>query len=260
MISTGTSSGKSLAYLLPVAELASAGAQLPPARRPTTLYLSPTKALGHDQARAIAEFDLPGVRVCTLDGDSSIAEREWARRHATYVLTNPDMLHRSILPRHERHRRLLANLEFVVIDECHHYRGVFGSHLTQVVRRLRRLCRFYGSDPVFVLASATVADPDVTAGRLVGEPVEAVTDDTSPRGRLAFALMQPEDDQAQPAAMSAHAHTARVVADLVRADARTVAFVRSRRSAETVALSTRARLRHTPATSTCSPPRPPGCR
>ena len=243
VIATGTGSGKSLAYLLPVAEQAFAGQSLPPAKRPTALYLSPTKALGHDQARALVEFDLPGLRVATLDGDSSDPEREWARRHAGYLLTNPDMLHRSILPRHERHRRLLANLAYVVIDECHHYRGVFGTHLAQVLRRLRRICRFYGADPVFVLASATMADPEVTAARLVGAPVESVTEDTSPRGRLAFALMRPEDDPHRPGAATAHAHTAKVLADLVAADARTVAFVRSRRSAETIALSTRGRLR-----------------
>lgn len=242
---TGTSSGKSLGYLLPIAQNALTDACLPPARRRTALYLAPTKALAHDQLRALRELDLPGLDVATLDGDSTTAEREWARRSASYVLTNPDMLHHSILPAHERHRRLLAHLDVIVIDECHHYRGVFGSHVAQVLRRLRRLCRHYGADPVFVLASATVGEPAISAQRLIGSPVRAVTDDASPRGELSFVLVDPSTDDSEGGRpMSAHTYSSRLLAELVSVEARTVAFVRARRTAETVASETRDRLRN----------------
>jgi len=231
-LATGTSSGKSLAYLLPLVQNAVDDAGLPRSRRRTALYLAPTKALAHDQLRMVRELDLPHVTAGVLDGDSSDGERDWARGSADYVLTNPDMLHHSILPTHERHRRLLAGLDLVVVDECHHYRGVFGSHVAQVLRRLRRLCRHYGADPVFVLASATVADPASAAQRLIGAPATAVVADESPRGELTFVLLEPERS-------GTHGRTCELVADLVRARARTVAFVRSRRAAETVAREAR---------------------
>ncbi len=258
VVATGTSSGKSLGYLLPIAQNALDDLTLAPARRRTALYLAPTKALAHDQLRALRELALPGLEATTLDGDSSSAEREWARRAAGYVLTNPDMLHHALLPGHERYRRLFAHLDVVVIDECHHYRGVFGSHVAQVLRRLRRLCRHYGADPVFVLASATVGEPAVSARRLIGDPVTAVTDDASPRGELTFVLVDPGADEADDAGtaeqapgprrpMSSHTYTSRLLAELVTSQARTVAFVRARRTAETVASETRDRLRDGPA-------------
>ena len=127
--------------------------------RATALYLSPTKALAADQLRSLAALDLPGVRPAAYDGDTPIAERDWVRAHARLVLTNPDMLHRGVLPRHEAWASFLRRLRYVVVDECHTYRGVFGSHVAHVLRRLRRLCARYRSEPVFVLASATVAEP-----------------------------------------------------------------------------------------------------
>ena len=254
VVSTGTASGKSIAYLLPALTAARLGTN--GGRRPasgpataggTTLYLTPTKALAADQARALAALEVPGVFAATLDGDTPIESRDAARDHADYVLTNPDMLHRSILPRHHKWVRFLRALRFVVVDECHMYRGVFGSHVAQVLRRLRRICAYHGSDPVFVLASATTAHPEHSASRLTGVDVTAVASDGSPAGTKQFALWDPPIDSARgehgaPVRRSTLAEAADVAADLVVAGARTVAFVRSRRAAETVAALTRHRL------------------
>ncbi len=249
VVATGTASGKSMAYLLPAltgvldhADELRAGKTL--STGPTTLYLSPTKALAVDQLRAVDALGLEAVRAATYDGDTPTESRDWVRRHAAYVLTNPDMLHRSILPGHPRWARFLRDLDVVVIDECHRYRGVFGSHVAAVVRRLRRVCAHYGSDPVFVLASATVSDPQVSASRLVGHPVTPVTEDGSPRGQLLFALWEPPltghaGEHDAPVRRSTTAEVADLLTDLVSAGTRTVAFVRSRRAAETVSSTAR---------------------
>ncbi|MCU1589037.1 MAG: box helicase domain protein [Frankiales bacterium] len=239
VVATGTASGKSLAYLLPV--LAS---QLED-ERARALYLSPTKALAADQLRSVRGMNLAAVRAATYDGDTAREEREWVRRHGTFVLTNPDMLHRGVLPRHADWASFLRGLRFVVIDECHSYRGVFGSHVAQVLRRLRRVCARYGSSPVFILASATVSAPEESAGRLTGLDVVPVTDDASPRGSTEFALWEPPlmpdygGEHGAPVRRSATAETGDLLADLVVEGARTIAFVRSRRSAEAVALNAR---------------------
>jgi len=157
VVATGTASGKSLAYLLPTLSTIASSVERPGARGDTVLYLSPTKALAQDQLGSMAGLAVPGVRPTTYDGDSTQEERDFARNHANYLLTNPDMLHRSLLPGHERWRAFLSQLHYVVVDECHHYRGVFGAHVAQVLRRLRRICAAYGARPTFVLASATVA-------------------------------------------------------------------------------------------------------
>jgi DEAD/DEAH box helicase domain-containing protein len=157
------------------------------------------------------------------------------------VLTNPDMLHRSVLPNHQRWGRFLGCLQYVVVDECHHYRGVFGAHVAAVMRRLRRICAHYGAYPVFVCASATVADPEVSGRRLTGLPMTAITDDGSPRGGLAFALWEPPL-VSYGMRRTAPAEVADLLADLVLSGVRTVAFVRSRRAAETVALTARSHL------------------
>ncbi len=239
VVSTGTASGKSLAYLLPV--LAS---QLTH-ERPTALYLSPTKALATDQLRAVRALNLMAVRAATYDGDTAREERDWVRRHARLVLTNPDMLNASMLPRHAELATFFRGLRFVVVDECHTYRGVFGSHVAQVLRRLRRVCARYGSTPTFLLASATSADPAGSASLLTGVAVEAVSEDASPRGHTEFALWEPplmdlgRGENGAPVRRSATAETADLLADLVVEGARTLAFVRSRRGAETVALQAR---------------------
>jgi DEAD/DEAH box helicase domain-containing protein len=244
VISTGTASGKSLAYLLPALTDVVAGRGPKGQRGATVLYLSPTKALAQDQLAAVCGLGVPDLRAATHDGDSSTEEREWTRDHAEYVLTNPDMLHRSLLPGHERWSRFFAALRYVVVDECHHYRGVFGAHVAQVLRRLRRVAALYGAEPTFVLASATVAEPEVAAGRLTGLPVVAVTDDASPRGRVAFALWEPPfvsrlGEHGAPVRRSVSAELSDLLTDLVVDRVRTLAFVRSRKGAEAVALGSR---------------------
>ncbi|BBH17705.1 helicase [Nocardioides baekrokdamisoli] len=241
VLSTGTASGKSLGFHLPALSAIRAARGPRQQRGASVLYLAPTKALAHDQRARLQSLDLD-VRICAYDGDCTDAERIWARDHGEYVLSNPDMIHRSLLPRHQRWSSFLGSLEYVVIDECHHYRGVFGSHVAQVLRRLRRVCELHGSSPTFVLASATVAEPETTAAALIGEPVTAVTDDGSPRGPLTTALWQPPltsftGENGAPQRRSAGSETADLLADLVASDVRTLAFVRSRAGVESVARS-----------------------
>jgi len=239
VIATGTASGKSLAYQLPVLSALSAD------RRATALYLSPTKALGADQLRAVQALSVDGVRPAAYDGDTPMPERDWARAHARWLFTNPDMLHRGILPSHARWATFFRRLAYVVVDECHGYRGVFGSHVALLLRRLRRMAAKYGADPVFVLASATVSDPATSASRLAGVPCVAVTEDGSPQGARTVALWEPpllpelSGENGAPVRRSAGAETARIMTDLVVEGARTLAFVRSRRGAELTALSAR---------------------
>lgn len=267
-ISTPTASGKTLAFLLPVIAATAPGSDTTPraGRRddpgaPTTretlsggdahtaregrsraaarlglapplgtaLYLAPTKALAHDQLAAARALDIPGWRVCTLDGDSEAGERRFARDYAQYVLTNPDMLHRSVLPNHAVWSRILGSLRYVVIDESHRYRGVFGAHVAAVLRRLRRLARHYGADPVFACVSATMSGADVTARLLTGlTEVTLVDEDASQRPALDFGLWQGEDDP--------HSDTAKILTRLVAGGRQTLAFTRSRLRAELVAL------------------------
>jgi DEAD/DEAH box helicase domain-containing protein len=237
VVATGTASGKSLAYQLP------ALTSLLTDPRATVLYLAPTKALAADQLRAVTELDLDGVRPACYDGDTPRAEREWIRQHSRFVLTNPDMLHHSILPGHARWSAYLRRLTYVVVDECHTYRGVFGSHVAHVLRRLRRQAARYGRTPVFVLASATSGDPAAAAARLTGLPVEAVVEDASPRGGVTFALWEPPLLPVTPelttVRRSALRETADLLTDAVAAGVRTLAFVRSRKGAEVVATMTR---------------------
>jgi DEAD/DEAH box helicase domain-containing protein len=244
VLSTGTASGKSLGYLLPALSAITAKRGPRGQRGSATLYLSPTKALAQDQMTTLRGLGIDGLRTATHDGDSGPEEREWTRDHAEYVLTNPDMLHRSLLPGHERWSRFFAALDFVVIDECHHYRGVFGAHVAQIVRRLRRVAALYGASPTFVLASATVAEPETAAARLTGLPVIAVTDDASPRGQVALALWEPPfvshaGENGAPVRRSVTAELADLLTDLVIEQVRTLAFVRSRHGAETVSLNTK---------------------
>ncbi|WP_035304054.1 DEAD/DEAH box helicase [Actinokineospora inagensis] len=238
VIATGTASGKSLAYQLPVLTA------LTEDERATALYISPTKALGADQLRAVHELDLPGVRAATFDGDTPSVERDWVRAHARWIFTNPDMLHRGILPAHGRWATFLRKLRYVVVDECHAYRGVFGSHVALLMRRLRRVARRYGTDPVFLLASATVSDPAASASRLSGVDCVAVAEDGSPRGARTVALWEPpltelSGENGAPVRRSAGAEAARILADLVIEGARTLVFVRSRLGAELTALGAR---------------------
>lgn len=234
VVSTGTASGKSLAMGLAVLS------DLIVDPSATAIYLSPTKALAHDQLRATERLGLTDLRAATYDGDTPVEERRWVRAHARYILTNPDLIHRSLLPRHPSWTRLLRGLRYIVVDEAHLYRGVFGSHVGNVIRRLRRVAARYGRDPVVLLASATMAEPAASAERLVGAPVTAIVEDTAPRAALTAVLWQPPERADGP--RSAIAEAADLLADLVSAGVRTLTFVRSRRGAETIATLARADL------------------
>ena len=236
VVATGTASGKSLAYQLPALTALLAD------DRARVLYIAPTKALAADQLRALRELAVSQLRAATYDGDTPSDERDWVRAHANWVLTNPDMLHHSLLPGHARWASFLRRLRYVVIDECHAYRGLFGSHVAQIIRRLRRVCAAYGADPTFVLASATVSAPELSASRLVGVPVRAVTADGSPHGQTTFGLWEPpltalRGEHDAPVRRAAGAEAGRLLADLVVHGVRTLVFVRSRRGAEITAMS-----------------------
>jgi DEAD/DEAH box helicase domain-containing protein len=238
VVASGTGSGKSLCYQLPIAEAAVA-----PIRPGTALAVFPTKALAHDQLRAVSALDLPGVVAGAYDGDASPEERTWIRKQATFVLTNPEMLHAGLLPHHERWATFLGRLRYVVVDELHSFRGVFGSHVAQVLRRLRRLAVHHGADPVFICCSATIGEPQRLASALTGVEVVPVAHDGSPRGPRTVALWQPPLlDEATGARASAHRETAAVAAGLIDAGYTTLGFARSRRAVETVAADIRRRL------------------
>lgn len=244
VIATGTSSGKTLSMWLP--SLSSILAD----DRAVVLYLSPTKALAHDQLAALTELDVPGVRAATYDGDTPADERAWVRAHANFILTNPDLVHRSLLPRASAWSRVLRHLTFILVDEAHHYRGMFGSHVAMVIRRLRRLAAQHGSDPIVICASATMAAPGEAAARLIGAPVTPIEVDGSSHAAVTAVLWEPPEavgiahhDPDKPAPRrSALAETAHVLADLASEGKRTLAFVRSRRGAEVVAQRAREEL------------------
>jgi DEAD/DEAH box helicase domain-containing protein len=239
IIATGTASGKSLGYLVPALTDVLAGG--------TALYIAPTRALAADQLRLVTSLGLAGVRAAVVDGDTPYAERVWARSHANYLLTTPDMLHHTLLPRHAYWDGFFRRLRHVVVDECHTYRGVFGSHVAHVLRRLRRITvARAGGEAVFLLASATISDPARCAALLTGRPATAVTGDGAPRGAVTLALWEPPLTQFRgqagaPVRRSATAEAAELLGDLVIEGVPTLAFVRSRRGAESVALAARRR-------------------
>ncbi|WP_338748641.1 DEAD/DEAH box helicase [Janibacter alittae] len=236
VLSTGTASGKSLGYLLPSLTSVLEGRSAANGRGATALYLSPTKALAADQLARLQSWAVPGIRAATYDGDTPTDERRWIRDHADVILTNPDLVHHSLLPGHRGWAHVLRRLRYVVIDECHVYRGIFGSHVALLLRRLRRVARRYGADPTFVLASATVGEPGRHASRLIGDDVLAVTEDGSPRGALTFGLWQPPEDD-EGARRSPTTEAAELMAQLVGRDVQTLAFARSRAGVEALASS-----------------------
>jgi DEAD/DEAH box helicase domain-containing protein len=237
IVTTGTASGKSLAFNLPVLD---ALVREPKQR---ALYLYPTKALAQDQARSLALIRAPRVRPAIYDGDTP-GERRWQiRKWANLILTNPDMLHVGVLPHHDRWGDVLSNLRYVVVDEAHVYRGVFGSHVANVLRRLRRLAGVYGTEPQFLLASATIANPGELARSLLGVDATVVSDDGAPRAERTIMLWNPALlDEELGLRASALGEAARVMADLVSRDLRTICFAKSRRSAELIHRMTVQRL------------------
>ena len=229
VIATGTASGKTLAFNLPVLDALACD----PKTR--ALYLYPTKALAQDQARALAELKVPNVRSAIYDGDTPSEQRWQIRKWSNLILTNPDMLHVGVLPHHDRWGDVLSNLAFVVIDEAHVYRGVFGSHVGNVLRRLRRLAHVYGAEPRFLLASATIANPGELARALLGVEATVVDDDGAPRAERTIALWNPpllDEELGQRA--SALGEASRLLAGLVERERRTLAFGKSRKTAELV--------------------------
>ncbi|HEX9765640.1 MAG TPA: DEAD/DEAH box helicase, partial [Nitriliruptorales bacterium] len=230
VVGTGTASGKTLAYQLPVLET------LLHDDKATALYLAPTKALTRDQLRKLRELKLPQVRAAVIDGDTPAPERDAIRRTANWVLTNPDLLHHSLLPGHRYWADFLHRLRYVVVDESHVSRGVFGSHVALTLRRLRRLCERYDSDPRFLLASATIGNPGEHASALTGAAVTEVLRDGSPRGAVDVALWQPPFvDRDQGVRRSTLQVAADLLAALVGARTQTLVFVKSRKGAELVA-------------------------
>jgi DEAD/DEAH box helicase domain-containing protein len=237
VVATGTASGKTLVYNLAFASAAVADP------RNTALYLFPTKALARDQLRQVRELKLPQVRAAVYDGDTPRPERPLVRKNANLVLSNPDMLHASILPDHARWADFFLRLSLVVVDEAHVARGVFGSHVAHVLRRLRRLVARYGGSPRFVLASATVGNPAELAERLVGVPFEAVTEDASPSGGKVFALLNPPViDEESGARRSALTEASWLIARMAEGGVKSIGFTRSRRAAELLAEFTRREL------------------
>ena len=248
VVATGTASGKSLCFQVPIAE-----AVADPLAPGSALVVYPTKALAHDQLRALVALDFPSVVAGAYDGDASPEERAWIRDNANVVLTNPEMLHAGLLPRHTKWKSLLMRLRYVVIDELHVLRGVFGTHTAHVLRRLRRLCAHYGADPTFIFCSATIGCPERLATELCGREVVPVTDDGSPRGARRFALLDPPVvDEASGARTSANTETASVTAALVESGHRTITFCRSRKGAELVTADVRSRLSATTASRVLS--------
>jgi DEAD/DEAH box helicase domain-containing protein len=242
IIATSPASGKSLGYLLPALTQVAAGG--------TALYLAPTRALAADQLRMVTSLAIPGVRAAVVDGDTSAADRSWARAHAGYLLTTPDMLHHSLLPRHARWDGFFRRLTCVIVDECHTYRGVFGSHVAHVLRRLRRVAALHAQSrtparlPVFMLASATISEPETCARLLTGLDAVAITADSAPRAPLTFGLWEPplsgmRGERGAPVRRAATAEAAELLASLMTGGVRALAFVRSRRGAEAVALTAR---------------------
>ena len=229
VVTTGTASGKSLAFNLPVLDAI--------ARDPKTraLYLYPTKALSQDQARALAELRLKGLRPAIYDGDTP-SERRWQiRKWSNVVLTNPDMLHVGVLPHHDRWGDVLANLRFVVVDEAHVYRGVFGSHVANVLRRLRRLARIYDAEPQFLFASATIANAGELALQLTGEAATVVDQDTSARAEREVVIWNPPLLDAELGLRASPlGDAARLLSQLTSRGLRTICFAKSRKAAELI--------------------------
>src|SRR4030042_51401 len=241
MVATASASGKTLCYNLAVLE---AILKDPSSR---ALYLFPTKALAQDQLRSLNELACPELifpgGCSTFDGDTPQSDRAEIKRKAKVVLTNPDMLHVGILPNHKSWSRLFRSLKYVVIDEAHVYRGVFGSHVANVLRRLRRLCASYGSNPQFICCSATIANPEKHAEKLVGLPFEIITEDGSPHGGKSFVFWNPPlIDESGKGRHSSNSEATLLFTELVRKNIRSLVFTRTRKLTELIYIYTREHL------------------
>ena len=238
MVTTGTASGKSLCFNLPVLD----GLLRDPHAR--AIYLYPTKALAQDQLRRLRLLAGRQVEVATYDGDTPTAARYAARQKARVLLTNPDMIHLSLLPRHERWDDFLFNLKYVVIDEAHTYRGVFGSNVANVLRRLRRVASFYGAEPRFILASATIRNAREHAEHLTGLDVAHISGDGAPVGARKIVFWQPPlVEENLNLRRSSNSEAAELLSELIRNGVRSICFTKSRRSAELIYQQTVDRLK-----------------
>jgi DEAD/DEAH box helicase domain-containing protein len=246
IIATPSASGKTLCY-----HLATLDALLHD-KDSRALYIFPTKALAQDQLRSLKQIlgetkDLPQLpsprAVATFDGDTPQNERANIRKRASIVLTNPDMLHLGILPNHQSWSRLFRNLKYVVIDETHIYRGVFGSHVANVLRRLRRLCAVYGSSPQFICCSATIANPQEHAQNIVGLPFESIVEDGSPHGEKYFTFWNPPIiDEAKTSRRSSNSEAAFLLGELVQKEIRSLVFAHTRKLTELIYIYTQGQL------------------
>jgi DEAD/DEAH box helicase domain-containing protein len=237
IVTTGTASGKTLAFNLPVLD---ALARQPKLR---ALYLYPTKALAQDQLRSVSALKIPRLRAAIYDGDTPSEQRWQIRKWSNLILSNPDMLHVGVLPHHDRWGDVFANLRYVIVDEAHVYRGVFGSHVANVLRRLRRLAGVYGAEPQFLLASATIANPGELAESLLGVETTVVGDDGAPRAERTIALWNPPlTDEELGLRASPLGEASRLMADLVSRGLRTLCFAKSRKAAELIHRFTAERL------------------
>lgn len=234
VLATPTASGKSLAYQIPIAEAA-----LDPVRPGTSILLYPTKALARDQLQSFSQMQVPGMIAAAYDGDCSTEERAWVRQHANVLLTNPEMVHHGLLPNHRRWSTFLGRLRLVVVDEAHVLRGVFGSHVAHLLRRLERVATRYGSSPTFVFSSATIGEPGRLASELRGGPVVEITASGAPQGRRHIVMWDPTLGATHTA--STRRDTVEVASSLIAAGLRTLVFCRSRRSTELIAADLRSR-------------------
>jgi len=241
MLATASASGKSLCYNVVALEA------ILNDRSSRALYIFPTKALAQDQLRGLSQLACPELvpsgECATFDGDTPQPDRPGLKRRARVVLTNPDMLHLGILPNHKSWSRLFRSLEYVVIDEAHVYRGVFGSHVASVLRRLRRLCAFYGSSPQFICCSATIANPKEHAEKLVGLPFEVISDDGSPHGGKSFVFWNPPViDKVETSRRSSNSEATFLFTELIRNSIRTLVFARTRKLTELIYLYSQEQL------------------
>ena len=241
IIATPSASGKTLCYHLTTLEAILTD------KNSYALYLFPTKALAQDQLRSLKQLALPKLlsegAIATFDGDTPQSERAVIKRQARIVLTNPDMLHLGILPNHQSWSKLLRHLKYVVVDEAHVYRGVFGSHVANVLRRLRRLCAHYGSSPQFICCSATIANPKEHAQNLTGLPFEAVIEDGSPHGEKYFSFWNPPVlDEAKSSRRSSNSEAAFLLTELIQKSIRSLVFARTRKLTELIYIYSRSQL------------------